>query len=645
MPKRLGKFYYANIYLLLWLGSLLPLTLSAAPLTKAQQQYLDAREALSQNNQASYQQLRQQLEGYPLTPYLDYHANMDKIVDLPGNQALQAIKAFEGTPLYNSARHRYLENAGQRKQWRHFLALSPEAPRNISLQCYYYRAMLNQGETDSAYQGAKKLWLHGQSRPKECDPLFNAWEKAGHRSQTLLWSRMFLAFNSGEYSLLKYLASKVTTHQKEAKLLLAVYQDPRSLRHSKRFRTKAVIYGDIVDAGLRRLARKDLIKAVKLYLSYEKSKRFSDYQDSKLGRYLIRRALISQEPELKDFVDSRLPKIDSDDLKTLRLRWAIREADETNIDKYLPLLSEGTRNKARWQYWLARRLMDTQADGANSTLQSLSQERNFYGFTAAHLIDKPINLAQVDTLVDESLTSQLSIDPGLARVQELLALDKTIDARAEWVLLLGRHGKSLQAQYALLAKRNQWHALGVQASIQGQLWNDMQLRFPFAADEAFKRASKEAKVDIDEIRAIARRESAFYPFATSGVGARGLMQLMPGTAKETARKHGLSYRGSKSLYDVSLNTTLGSRYYKSLLERFDGNRILATAAYNAGPHRVKRWLEKSQGKLDAIAFIESIPFTETREYVQAVLSYRAIYQAKQQKPVALFSPQELAFKY
>ncbi|CAM4109049.1 transglycosylase SLT domain-containing protein [Shewanella aquimarina] len=645
MPKRLGTLFQAKRYLLIGLGALIPMTLSAASLTQNQQRYLDAREALDNGKLERYQTLRAQLNGYPLIPYLDYHAEIDNILAAPGSEARKAMARFDGTPLYNSARHRYLESAGKTKRWQDFLAISPEVPRSISLQCYYYRAQLSQGDKAMAFDGAKKLWLHGHSRPKECDPLFTAWEKAGHRSQSLLWSRMLMAFNGSEYSLLKYLASKVTAHQKEAKQLLAVYQDPRTLRHTKRFKVKAAIYGDIVDAGLRRLARKDLIKAVSLFQKYEKAHRFSDYQAQKLARYLMKRALIAQETELKAFVDNRLPKTDSDDLKTLRLRWAIREADNKSLDKYLPLLSESKRQKARWQYWIARRQMETGTKVADTALPALSKQRNFYGFTAADLVSTTINLAQIDTQPDDKLTPLLAQDPGLARVEELLALDKKIDARAEWVLLLGRHPQQKQAQYALLASRNKWHDLTVQASIQGQLWNDMTLRFPYAAEEAFKAASKNARVDIDEIRAIARRESAFYPYATSGVGARGLMQLMPATAKETARKHGIKYRGSKSLYDVSLNTGLGSRYYKSLLDRFDGNRVLATAAYNAGPHRVTRWLERSQGKLDVFAFIESIPFTETREYVQAVLSYRVIYQAKQQKPVALFSSKELAFKY
>lgn len=643
MFKRLRRHGPRHCYSLTLVAALLSAAAHSTTFTPQQQQYLDARAALAKGDTGRYLVLRQGLEGYPLTPYLDFHAKLEDMLKLPAEQALGQLKRFQGTPLYATARYRYLLAAGQGKRWQDFLKISPTTPRDVALQCYFYRANLAQ-QPETAYQGAQQLWLYGRSRPKACDPLFHAWEKAGYRTQALVWSRMLLAFNSGQYSLLRYLASKVN-NQTQAKQLLAVYKDPQRLRHTQKFMTSAPINADIVDAGLRRLAKQDLQQSVKLYVTYQQAGRFSEHQGRKLSHYLVRRALITQDLELQPFVDNLLPLIDSDDLKELRLRWAIRDKDQQNIDHYLPHLSRAKQAKSRWQFWAAKRALSQDETVANTLLSTLSQERNFYGFSAAYLLNTQVQLQHQATVFDATLATTLANDPGLARVTELLALDKTIDARAEWVLLLGRHDKPLQAQYALLAEQNQWDDLAVQATIQGKLWNDMTLRFPFAANRAFETASQQAKVDIDDLRAIARRESAFYPYATSGVGARGLMQLMPATAKETANKSGLKYLGRKSLYDVHFNTQLGSRYYASLLERFDNNRVLATAAYNAGPHRVTRWLDESNGQLDVIAFIESIPFRETREYVQAVLSYRVIYQVKQNKPVDLFSAQEWQFKY
>lgn len=628
--------------------------------TTDQQHYLDARNALKNNHTKTFNTLRKQLDGYPLTIYLDFHSSMDKILTHTGQQAVSELAQFSDTPLFNTARSRYLMNAGAKKRWNDFLAVSPQRPNSIILQCFYYRAQLSVGDKSTAYKGAQTLWLYGKSRPEECDPLFKVWTKAGLRTQEMIWSRMLLSFNTGQHGLLTYLSRKLTSHKKDAKLLLSVYKDPRSLRHKNKFKGQANIKGEIVAAGLKKLARKDLNYAVKLYMSYQKLDRFSDFQGRKLSRYFVKRAIIRQEVKLKSFVDTMLPLLDSDDLLELRMRWAIREGDFESVTTYLPLLSEQGRNKSRWQYWLSRTsrpstdesipaIDDTNNEPLNVTVSSrldtLSQQRNFYGFTAANELGSAFNLEHADTVSNDVLRPALSEDKGLARVIELIAIDKTIDARAEWVLMLKRHNRDMQKEYATLAVENNWFDLGVQASIQAKQWNDMTLRFPYAANQEFTQASKQHNVDIDELRAIARRESAFYPYATSGVGARGLMQLMPATAKETSNKLGVKYKGKRSLYNVKTNIQLGSAYYASLLKQFNNNRVLATAAYNAGPHRVKRWLKATKGELDVMAFIEAIPFSETREYVQAVLSYRVIYQIRQGKPPELFSQAELAFKY
>jgi len=617
-------------------------------LTTEQQQYLDARASLDSNKLTLYQAQRQQLGDYPLAVYLDFHHSINQLLSLPGKQAAQAFLAFKNTPLYNTARARYLVRSGRKKQWDDFLAVSPNKPNNIELQCYFYRAQLQKGDKALAYKGASKLWLYGRSRPKECDPLFKAWKKAGFQTQEMIWSRMRLSFEQGQYGLLSYLSRQFTLDRTAAKRLVDVYKDPRRLRHLSRYKGNANVMGEIVDLGLRRLAKKDLKQAVKLYAKYQQSSRFSDFQGRQLSRYLVRRALIYQTPELQSFVDTMLPLLDSDDLIEMRLRWALKDDDQSAFKRFLPLLSQQAKETSRWTFWRARVLQSgnkKQQQQAKVLLSSLSQQRNFYGFAAASMLALPYQVQHQSTPVIQQHQKQLTADAGLARVAELLAIDKQSDARAEWNMLLNRHSPELQQAYGVYASSQNWHSLGVQASIKAKLWNDMDLRFPYPEQTAFTQASKKYRVDINEIRAIARRESAYYPNATSGVGARGYMQLMPATAKQTAKQAKLNYLGIKSLYDNELNIALGSAYYASLLQRFHHNRVLATASYNAGPSRVKIWLKQSQSKLDAMSFIESIPYRETREYVQAVLSYRVIYQIKQKLPPELLSNDELRFKY
>lgn len=169
-----------------------------------------------------------------------------------------------------------------------------------------------------------------------------------------------------------------------------------------------------------------------------------------------------------------------------------------------------------------------------------------------------------------------------------------------------------------------WADLAIDAANHVKAWDIVDLRFPEAFAEDFANAAANNQVDSVELMAIARRESAFYPRAQSDVGARGLMQLMPGTAKQVAKHLGLPYRRMR-LFDPDYNVTLGSHYYQSLLERFDGHRPKALAGYNAGPHRVDRW---SQREIPIDQWIDSLPFRETREYVRAVLAYTVIYRAR-----------------
>jgi soluble lytic murein transglycosylase len=164
--------------------------------------------------------------------------------------------------------------------------------------------------------------------------------------------------------------------------------------------------------------------------------------------------------------------------------------------------------------------------------------------------------------------------------------------------------------------------------IKAGFWNDTELRFPLSFEELFEKNSKINQIPKHLLIALARQESAFHVEATSPVGAKGLMQLMPRTAKQVASKNNIIFDTDDGLYDPKINIALGSLYFGKMLKRFDGNRILAIASYNAGPTRVRRWEKQTKGEIPFDAWIESIPFNETRNYVQNVLAFAVIYAKK-----------------
>ncbi|HEY9051548.1 MAG TPA: lytic transglycosylase domain-containing protein, partial [Gammaproteobacteria bacterium] len=151
------------------------------------------------------------------------------------------------------------------------------------------------------------------------------------------------------------------------------------------------------------------------------------------------------------------------------------------------------------------------------------------------------------------------------------------------------------------------------------------LRFPMPLKDKVEHYSQKQQLDPALTYAVIRRESAFMADARSSVGALGLMQIMPGTARRVARHMNLPYGGKYSLLSADTNLNLGTSYLSQMLKRLDSQPVLATAAYNAGPNRVMDWLPQN-APLEAIRWIETIPFTETREYVSNVLTYSVIYQ-------------------
>jgi len=235
--------------------------------------------------------------------------------------------------------------------------------------------------------------------------------------------------------------------------------------------------------------------------------------------------------------------------------------------------------------------------------------------------------------------------PVIARIDELHYHGEHMQAQSEWYKLLqDTVDRAQQQDLALLATQKGWYRMAIDAATRAQAWDALDQRFPTAYQDVFTRQAATWRVPSTELMAIARRESAFFPEAQSPVGARGLMQIMPATGRVVAAS--LQQRHSEAdLFNVEHNVLLGSAYYRQLLDRFGDNRVFALAAYNAGPHRVDRWRNQSAKGLPVEFWVETIPYQETRNYVQAVLSYNVVFQYMQGATQGLFTPQERQASY
>jgi soluble lytic murein transglycosylase len=240
--------------------------------------------------------------------------------------------------------------------------------------------------------------------------------------------------------------------------------------------------------------------------------------------------------------------------------------------------------------------------------------------------------------------SEVLKDKRIARALELFATGDISSARNEWLYASRSFTKEQMIAAAKLARDQELHPMAIQAMIKAQAWNDLSIRFPLAYNEKIQATAQQENIDTNWLYAIARQESAFSHDAKSSAGALGVLQLMPATAKQTARAMGVRY----STYDLlrpNTNIKIGGNYLGKLFRQFDGNRVLATAAYNAGPSRVRQWLQNNKYPLEKDVWIETIPFKETRHYVQNVLTFSVIYGYRRDEQYQMLKSSENIIAY
>ena len=643
--------FRVRIFLFGWLGLLLQCGVGATavaddPLSLARQQYQQAVSAVDKGYWTEFEQLRPGLEDYPLAIYLDYF----QLTRSPGAvrpaDALRFIRRSAGSPLPNRFSNLYLRQAGKEQRWQDFLAVKPDEPVGIELKCYYFRARLAAGDTATAWEGAQRLWDVGESRPGACDPLFAAWQEAGELGDDMVWSRLLKTFDAGQRSLMDYVAKQASPGLAPwTDRLMAVYRQPERIRQQP-LSAGSPYSADIASHGLALLARYNPLQALQFWNDYQGELKFDAQQVRKVEYAIALNGLFAREQELAPWLPGALQRLQDDKLVEIRSRWALAEQDWDALEQTMPLLSQSAQEAEGWRYWRAR-LLEVRGRGAeaDAILAVLAQERSYHGFLAADRLGKPYSFNHQVQVLDAATATKLQQMPVVQRVGELNYHGSWSLAHSEWYYLLqDSDDQDRNQQLAQLAAQQGWYRMAIDAASRAQAWDALELRFPTPWRSTFQRYGAAQQVPSTELMAIARRESAFYPQAQSPVGARGLMQLMPATGKQVAASLGRG-EGSADLFEVEFNVLLGSTYYRQLLDSYGGNRVFALAAYNAGPHRVERWRHPPGEGVPVDIWVDTIPYKETREYVQAVLFYNVVFQYLLGDTGQLLTPAERAALY
>ena len=619
----------------------------ADSLDEQRSRYAQTKQAWDNRQMDVVNQLMPTLTTYPLYPYLQYRQITDDLMNQPALVVTNFIAANPTLPPARSLKSRFVNELARRDDWRGLLAFSPEKPTGTEAQCNYYYAKWNVGQTQEAWDGAKALWLSGKSQPNACDRLFGAWRASGQQDPLAYLERIRLAMKAGNTSLVRVLAQQMPSdYQTIATAVIALANDPNSVMTFARTTDATDFTRQMAAVAFASVARQDVENARLMIPSLAQAQQLNEDQIQELRDIVAWRLMGSDVTEEQAiWRDDAIMRSQSTSLVERRVRMALGLGDRRGLNTWLARLPMEAKEKDEWRYWQADLLLERgRDDEAKDILRSLMQQRGFYPMVAAQRLGEEytFRIDKAPANLDPALTS----GPEMARVRELMYWNMDNTARSEWANLVTSKTKDQQAQLARYAFNQNWWDLSVQATIAGKLWDQLEERFPLAYNDLFKRYISGKDIPQSYAMAIARQESAWNPKAGSPVGARGLMQIMPGTATHTVSMFSIpGYSGPSQLLDPEMNINIGTSYLQYVYQQFGNNRIFASAAYNAGPGRVRTWRGNSGGRIDAVAFVESIPFSETRGYVKNVLSYDAYYRYFMGQKDALLSDAEWKLRY
>ncbi|KTD21410.1 soluble lytic murein transglycosylase [Legionella lansingensis] len=559
------------------------------------------------------------------TEYLNrFMAYMQWSQNLPTQPDSEFLAFIDSdTPLAQKLREKWLYQLARQKNWQSYTQ-HYKPSKDISLQCYALIADYQQGKQQQALQAAKPLWLNGTSQPPACNDLFNLLLKNESFDERLITERIKLALDKRNLGLARYLLKQYKQPRlKDEQLLISIYQSPARITQLEPGELHDIFYL----FGLKRMVSTNMDQAIKLSQT-EKTKKMLNHaqQQAFLAHVALYKAMRNHEDANHWFAKVQ-PAYYNDVLLDWQIRYALKRQEWAQVERLVNYSQD--KDSPCWQYWLARAL---EARGerakANAIYQSVAKSRHYYGFLASLRLNKSPNFENEPPVNDMSILKPYQ--PFTDNIKSLYLTKQSLQASRllnEFVIELPKEDKSALAYW--IANDLQWHGKSVYLSnTEEDLNNQLMLRFPLAYRMAISEYSKNYHIPQELIYAIIRQESGFREDVVSPAGARGLMQLMPTTASQVAKRERISYADKAQLFLSQKNINIGVAYLKQLANHY-GHPLLVAAAYNAGPRQVNFWLKNHPPKQIDI-WIETLPWQETRNYLKNVIAFYTVYQYRMQ---------------
>ena len=624
---------------LLTVWALLPLSAHAL---SDQALFQHARESYAAKNEIALAQDLEDLnkQEYILAPYADYWLMLLRL-DKAENGEVESFLSRNGDlPFSERIRGEWLKKLGKQQQWQLFFEHYPHYKRDdIAVQCY---AMLGkytaEGAGEALAEQTRTLWMTTTDLPSTCNPLFDAMQKQGVIDSEALWTRFRMALQYGKLGLAKSIASRMDGFDaKHLKLLDVAAQSPAlllsdngSAAKAGRKKSSAKVSASFSSRegvevnlfALDKLARSQFSSAVS---ALERMQQHLSATDRAFawGRLAYHAARMHHPQALEYYALAKNTPLDKEQL-AWKVRAALRAQSWDIVDVTIAQMSHDQQQEGAWRYWRGRALNEKGLVGeANKIWGPLSRERHYYGWLAAEELDSVMGNIDQQYKVNDLEVMAIASQPAIKRALELQRLDMRWESKAEWVWATRNFDDKQLLAAATYAMQQKWYDIAIATADNTRELHDFDLRYPTPYRDLFREAAANEGVDESWIYGLVRQESRFMHHAKSGVGAAGLMQIMPTTAKWAAKRMGLDDYKQELIHDLSTNIGIGTYYMRYTLELLNGQPVLATAAYNAGPSRAKRW--QASEPLESAIYIETIPFAETRTYVQKVMANAQMY--------------------
>ncbi len=604
---------------------------AAAP---SDERLLAAREAFRAGDRLKLERLAPELRGHELEAWVDYWLLVGRLPDqFDVTAARDFLARHDRTYIAEKLRGDWLKVLGKQQQWAEFDAefdklLAPDQ----ELSCYALQSRRARGDA-GMLDAAMPLWLSLLEPPDPCYPVLEAliWEKRVLADE--VWMRIRRQFEANKMAAARYTSNYLPPAQTPAAAQLdAVIERPLpTLVKLPANWAEKRLGRELVALAIQRIARNDPRQAAE---QLEKlAPKLDEGQRGWAWGQIGWQAAVRHLPEAVGWYRKAGDAALADEAAQWKVRAALRANDWGFVRTAIEQLPPALAALPEWTYWLGRAYkaggMTTEAD---KLFGKISGQPNFYGNLADDELDRPIKVPPQAAAPSRDEVIAASGNPGLKRALALLRVNMRIEGVREWNWTLrGMNDRQLLAA-AELAKRSDVYDRAIAAADRTRDEHDYSLRYLAPFGDQVRPAAQKQGVDDAWVYGLMRQESRFITNAKSTVGASGLMQLMPATAKWVAKKIGLTNYNHGNVNDTETNLLLGTTYMRMVMENLDNHPVLASAAYNAGPGRARKW--RADRELEGAIYAETIPFNETRDYVKKVMSnsvyYSALFEGKPQ---------------